>query len=206
MSQNPFHITARCPNREPFHCDLEEVWSIMEDFLFLMHHQHGLKIHSFVLMPNHFHLLASSPETPINHAMRDLMWHTSKAMNDQSFRINQAWGARHFRCELRAYNYFVNTYKYIYQNPVRAHLVTACEDWHYSTLFGLLGFKKLIIPIENDLILFPDYIDLSALEWINKPISESHRLQMKKSLARNHFHLPLDRSSKKPSVLEDQRI
>lgn len=203
---NPVHITARCPNREPFPIPLPEAWAIMEDFLYLVNKLYSLRIHSFVLMPNHFHMIASSPDVHFGKIMKDLMFHSSIAMNRQSQKINQRWGSRHFRCELKSYNYYLNAYKYVYQNPVRAGLVTRCEDWPYSTLSGLVGKSRLIIPVEHDTILFPEQFDWNSLSWLNSPIKSDHLETIRASLKKTVFNLPLSRSTRKPSYLESGLI
>lgn len=203
-SHFPYHITGRCSNKLHFHLNLDSVWAIMEDYLFYSNKKHGLKIHSFVLMPNHFHLLASISQNPIGEIMREFLTNTSKEMNFMSGRINQNWGSKHFKCELKQPQHFLNTYKYVYQNPVRAKLSNNCESWKYSTLSGLLGFSKLAIPVEDDGILFnPDFCE-QELFWLNKPISSEDSFAMKIALRRKEFKLP--KVLQRMNHLESERI
>lgn len=191
-SINPFHVTARYHNKDPFRGDLECIWQILVDHLFLTHHFFGLKIHAFVLMPNHFHLLCSSVEEPLGKAFQYFMRETSKNMNKLAGTSNQNWGCRYYRCEILSYQHFVNTYKYIYQNPVRANLASRCEDWKFSSLRGLLGFEHTIIPLEGDALLFHSNGELhdKNIEWLNRRITEENRIAMKKALSRSCYKLP----------------
>lgn len=201
----PYHITARCSNRVRFGQNLDTVWSIMEDYLFYSHIKHGFKIHSFLLMPNHFHLIASLSDYTIGEVMREFLTNTSKEMNRLSGKINQNWGSKYFKCELTSTNYFLNTYKYVYQNPLRSSLVERCEDWRYSTLNGLVGNSKLIIPVEKDLILFNPDFDEKQLAWLNAHITPSDYFEMKSALSKRVFKLPKN-SNKNLSKLESAKI
>lgn len=187
--QYPIHITNRCINRDWFSMPLEEVWNIMEDYLFLIHKTHEIKIHSFVLMQNHFHLLASAPNGNLSLAMRDFLANTSLQVTKDSGRLNQLWAHRYKSCEIVSGNYFHNTYKYIYQNPLRAGVCQHVEKYPYSTLSGLLGFSKLIIPLEPDRILFDG--DLTKnLKWLNTMPCQSDSEAMKVALSKQKYKLP----------------
>lgn len=69
QSEFPYHVTARCINREWFNVPMDKVWKIFCEELTRSHDVHNLQIHSFVLMSNHFHLIASTPEANISQAM-----------------------------------------------------------------------------------------------------------------------------------------
>ncbi len=54
---SPYHITARCINKEWFRLSIPTVWSVMEDYLYLVATAFEIKVRAFVLMSNHFHLI-----------------------------------------------------------------------------------------------------------------------------------------------------
>ena len=191
-SEFPFHITGRRHNKTAFDLDLDTVWKIMSDHLYLTHHLFGLKIYSFVLMPNHFHLICGTNSEPLGTALGYFMRETSKSMNLLSGNINQNWGSRYFRCEIPTSNYYINCYKYAYQNPMRANLVSKCENWKYSTLNGLLGRTHLFIPTVEDTLLFTDTGSLieENLVWLNQKITDENILAMRKALKKTKYKLP----------------
>ena len=203
-SDFPFHITGRCPNRESFRIPINDVWAIMEDYLYLAHIKYNFRIHSFVLMPNHFHLIASSTDTKIGKPLGEFLCNSSKEFNYITNRINQNWGGRHYKCELSNFHYFMNTYKYVYQNPVRAKLVSKVEEWRYSTLNRICGFAPLTIPLEPDSLLFNPGFDESCLSWLNTPITDENYAAIKLALTKVKFKLPL--KNEKPNLLEHQKI
>lgn len=202
----PFHITARSVNRIHFELPIEKLWSLMEDHLFFIAHAFDIKIHSFVLMSNHFHLLASSPNADMGPAMNFFLRETSRAMNRLTGRINQNFGARHHKCLLGDYHYFLNAYKYVYQNPIRAGLSNSAESYPYSTLAGLCGVKPLRIPLAEDTILFCPQFDESALQWINQRPSPDLEQEMKLGLRRPQFELKANLKNGQASLLRNELL
>ncbi len=192
QSEFPFHITARTSNRTAFPIHLDKVWEIFEEELYLSWVKHGTMIHSFVLMPNHFHLIASVNATPIGAVLQDLMRDTSRKINTSSNRINHTWGGRAYRCEIKDLNYFLNAYRYVYQNPLRAELCKATEDWKYSTLPGLLGLQKIVIPMIEDSFLFNPTPSASCLNWLNEEVSREENDLIRKALKRKSWKTPKD--------------
>jgi REP element-mobilizing transposase RayT len=206
FSEFPYHITGRILNRESFRLPLARVWLIMAEQLWLACHVDGLKIHSFVLMPNHFHLIATTSTNPLFVPMERIMRDTSKELNLETQRMNQNWGGRHYKCVLTSYHYFSNTYKYVYQNPVRANLCKRVEDWPFSTLGGLLGHRHSFIPVQEDTILFNENrLDETALHWLNQPIQKQDLSAMRMALVKKQFSLSKG-TMKKHHKLENHLI
>ena len=188
----PFHITSRTPNRVLFPIPLEKLWLIFSEELFWVHKKYNLQILSFVLMPNHFHLLARTEEVPIGKILNDLMRDTSKRMNFESSRTNQNWGESAFRTEVKDMDYFLNVYRYIYQNPLRAGLSEAVEAYPYSTLHGLLGQSYLFIPMMEDSTLFDGEI-VNTLNWLNERQDPDSVAMIRSALKFKELKIPKDR-------------
>ncbi len=195
----PYHITARCINREWF-IDSFEVWHIMENYLYFISKAFGVEIFSFVLMANHFHLIARFPKANISEAMAYFMRETSRSISKDAERINQIYGSRFFRTALKTNQHFLHTYKYVYRNPVEAGQAQHVEDYPYSTLFGKLGSVKLGIPVVNDVTLFSDIE--RTLKWLNTNPLDEHKNAVKKALRKPIFKLAIKRSLRKPHPLE----
>jgi REP element-mobilizing transposase RayT len=166
QSQFPYTISARCINKEWFNIPQEHVWKIFCDNLTLVHDEYGLKIHSFVMMSNHFHLLASTPNANISQCMLHFMTKSSKALTKAGNRINETFAGRHYKCILNEYNYFLNAYKYNYRNPVTAEICERVEDYQFSTLSMKLGVTEKRIPYCEDTLLLEDRDGI--LRWLNQ--------------------------------------
>lgn len=197
--EHPYHVTARCLNREWFDLPMESVWSIMEDYLFLISVSYKVRIHSFVLMSNHIHLLVSCPENNISEALRYFLTETSRELGRLSGRVNQTWGSRNYKSLVSSYQYYLNVYKYIYSNPTRAGAATYAEEYPFSTLAGLCGQRNLFIPLAPDDLLFNPTFDDSVLRWINTPSSLEALEEVRKALRRPKMEFRTLRSSGKPN-------
>ena len=200
QSNYPYHITGRCINKDWFNIPMESVWEIMCRELSFLSYAYDIKIHSFVLMSNHFHLLASTPQANLSEAMWNFMKQSSFSLTTAGNRINQTYGQRYFRSVITSGHYFNHAYKYIYANPVKAGFVEKVEQYRFSTLHGLLGFEKLNIPIVEDTLLFEDteYI----LKWLNRKVSEENWKSVKFALEKREFKLAKSKVNKKSSLLE----
>jgi putative transposase len=114
----PFHITARSNNRALFPVSMPEAWELFSDYLYFINKNFGIRIHSFVLMPNHFHMIARDPELNLSSAMNYFMRETSKLMASESRTINRVWGAPFHSSLIDSPLYYLHAYKYVYRNPV----------------------------------------------------------------------------------------
>ncbi len=203
QSEFPYNITARCINREWFTLDMEIVWTIFCEELFMVSKIHDLKIHSFVLMNNHFHLIASTPEANISQCTHRLMGNVSRRLNESGNRINETFAGRHFKTILHTQAYFMNAYKYNYRNPLASGLYKKVEDYPYSTLHGLLGKSHLLIPIAEDDLLFSNVE--STLGWLNTEPSPNDLESVRKALRRPFFEFKNKRRVSRV-LLESSRL
>ncbi len=185
QSEFPYNLTARCINKEWFHLPMPEVWDIFSEQLYLTTCIFNLKIHSFVLMSNHFHLIATTPDSNVSQCMQFFMKNVSLRLTRAGNRINESFAGRHYKTILHSNNYYLNAYKYNYQNPILAGIVNRAEDYPFSTLNGLLGFSKMLIPVVEDRTLFPFVED--TLEWINRPAPPERLEAVRWALKRPHF-------------------
>lgn len=168
---------------------MPHVWSIMEDTLFLTQKCFDIKIHSFVLMSNHYHMILSAPQKNLSLAVGRFAQQTSLTIVKATGRINNLWAQRFHRCEITSLHYFYNAYKYVYQNPVRASICEKVEDYPYSTLHGLLGRAKLLVPVSDDAILFDGDFNKN-LDWLNARPSDENSDAIRRGLRRQKFTLP----------------
>ncbi len=167
---------------------METVWRIMSDYLHFLHHAFGVRILSFTLMENHFHLIARFPNVGLSESMQYFMRETSRAVATSSGRINHVYGARVFRSRISSDHHLRTVYKYVYRNSVEANIVENVEDYRYSTLPGILGATLIWIPLEFDFILFSEGIS-EVLAWLNTRPSENSRQAVKLALRAQTFRL-----------------
>lgn len=195
----PLHITGRSNNRDHFPIPLSEVWSICEDYLFLVSKGFEIEILSFVLMPNHFHLIVRDPHLNLIKAMQYFMRETSKEICRASNRINRIWGGEYHSTVIDSLEYYFICYRYVYRNPVSANICRAVTDYPYSTLSMLCGKIGGAIPLKNDETLMnsPE----NTLAWLNKSYEGTEQDDIRKSLRRATMKLPVKRTSRRRTKL-----
>jgi REP element-mobilizing transposase RayT len=206
----PYHITARANNKEPFHLCLGSAWKVFNDQLFEMSILFGIQIHAFVLMPNHFHLLITTPNEDLGLVMQNLMRSITRALNLKSGRSGRVFGARYHWTLINSHVYFSHAYKYVYRNPVKADLSKNVEDYPFSTLNGLLGFQSLYFPLyfpfgEDRFAFIPDTVQ-EQLTWLNKPFKKEHDQGINKLLKKTVFSPPMRGWKGALKELENQLI
>lgn len=182
----PFHVSARCINKEWFGVPLNELWNMYTDYLYFINKAYNIQIISFVLMPNHFHLIVQAPFNNLSEAMNYFMRETSKNISRRSGRINQIYGGPYHKSCLDNDAYFLTAYKYVYRNPVEAGLTNVVETYPFSTLNGLIGMSKLIIPIAKSDVLFRGDVS-SALRWLNWSYLKGQKERIRKALKKSTF-------------------
>lgn len=196
----PFHITARANNREPFPADLEFIWKTLTGEIFIQHVQFGIRVHGFVLMPNHFHLLVTSPLRPIGSFMRDFLGPSTKIINARTQRTGHLTGGPYFGSMITDPTYFLHAYRYVIRNPVRAGLSAHAGDYSFSTYNRWLGFGHLPFPIfapawDLDRWLPQDVESMDA--WLNQPTAAEEVERIRRGLRKRTFKLPVNRSTRK---------
>lgn len=201
QTELPYHITARCINRDWFSLDKDFVWDVMTRHLYFLHFGFNIKIHAFVLMSNHFHMIARSPEANLSMAMRYFMVETSREITYASDRINMTYGGRFHRSLLGSPLYYLHAYKYLYRNPVMAGLCSRVEDYKYSSLPGLLGERWLDVPVSEDHSWESLYSRAETLLWLNRKPSSENAEAVRRALKKPTFKLL--KIDNRPSPLEE---
>ena len=180
---HPYHITARCNNKEFFPLPLGEMWEIFMSHLYFIHREFGVCIHSFVLMGNHFHLLCHTPQANIDEAMMSFMRRTAQEVNRRSMSVNHLWGQRYKWSVIQAPPYYYQVYKYIYQNPMRAKVVKKVELYPFSTLIRNTPF-----PLHS-FLPFAFAGKQGEIVWLNDIIHDDDQMAIRSGLKKGIFEV-----------------
>jgi putative transposase len=105
--------------------------------------QHRVRIHAYVLMDNHLHLLATpATEDGLSRMMQALGRRYVAWFNTRHQRTGTLWEGR-FRAGLvQGERYLLACMRYIELNPVRAGLCMQPEQWPWSSAAHHLGLKR----------------------------------------------------------------
>jgi putative transposase len=203
----PYHISSRCNNREHFPGDLSFAWETFTSELYLQTVLRKVQIHAFVLMPNHFHLLATSPNCSISEVMGTFLVSCTKIMHARNRMSGRIFGTRFYASLVSDPNYFAHALKYVYRNPVKAGLTASVEDFPFSTLPSLLGQSVVTVPIvrpANGLDSYlprPDQFE-AFRKWLNTPHRSEEAFAIQRALRKKEFKLGLDRRTRTPMRLD----
>ena len=189
----PYHVTARSNNKEWFSLPLPEMWYLTQECLKEAMAIHPVEVISFVLMNNHYHMLLITPQGNLDSFIYEFNKRLAIKIKARTGQINRIFGARYKWCLIQSQKYFINCYKYVYQNPVRAGLVENCEDYPYSTIRSLTKGINFSVPLHDRYGFKDEY----GLRWLNQKIEEQEEKALKNSLSRSVLVELKDRVSRK---------
>jgi len=129
----PSHIVQRGNNKQVcFFCD--------DDYGFYMKAlgealiENNVKLHAFVLMTNHVHLLMTpSDHEGISKVMQSVGRKYVRYINGIYNRTGTLWEGRHKASLIDSERYLLICQRYIELNPVRAKMVDAPEEYTWSS-------------------------------------------------------------------------
>ena len=129
----PQHIIQRGNNRQViFAADAD--YQFFRDALVEAAIEHGLAIHAYVWMTNHFHLLAT-PES--GHAISKVFQSVGRRyvqyFNATYGRSGTLWEGRYRATVIDSERYLLTVMRYIELNPVRADMVSDPGDYPWSS-------------------------------------------------------------------------
>ncbi|MBX3317862.1 MAG: transposase [Phycisphaeraceae bacterium] len=155
---SPRFLTFSCYRREQlFH---PTIASLFADALAAARVKHGFALHAWVVMPEHVHLLITPPrELDVGHALRSIKlpvaieaikrWDSESALPEIERRLPAVHTPRGtprfwqpgggFDHNVRTEASLIKTINYIHKNPVERELVTAADQWPWSSIHWWLA-------------------------------------------------------------------
>lgn len=144
----PHHVIQRGNNRQAIFVDRAD----HETMLALLGEnaqRFGIALHAYVLMDNHFHLLATpSTADGLPQWMQAVGRRYVRYFNDRHGRSGTLWEGRYRATLIQTDRYFMACMVYIDLNPVRAGLVAEARDYPWSSHGHYAGLRsdRLLTP------------------------------------------------------------
>lgn len=136
-----YHVTTRGNNKRDIFLD-DQDRKVYLSALSESIKKYKCILECYCLMTNHTHLLITTTESKISDAMRILDLKYTKYFNRKYDLIGHLFQGR-FSAELIDNNaYIVEASKYIHLNPVKAKIVSAPEDYKWSSYGVYINAKK----------------------------------------------------------------
>lgn len=144
----PHHIIQRGNNRQPIFAepaDYEQLLAMLEEHARRFH----VAVHAYVLMSNHFHLLATPEDAAgIPQMMQAIGRQYVRYFNRRQQRTGTLWEGRYRSTLIQAERYLLACMVYIDLNPVRAGMVSDPAEYPWSSHAHYIGRRadRLLTP------------------------------------------------------------
>jgi len=139
----------------------------------------GIELHSFCLMPNHFHLLVvPTREGSLSRFMQWVMTSHVRNYHKKNKTSGHVWQGRYKSFIVQEDSYYITVMRYIEANALRAKLVKRAEDWLYGSLH-VRKEKDTTLLCKNTIELPEDWI-----EYVNERMKPSELKRVRNSVNR----------------------
>jgi putative transposase len=108
------------------------------------------KLHAWVLMGNHYHLLVETPEPTLSRGMRQLGGLYTQAFNRRHRRAGHLFQGRFKAILVGKESHLLELCRYLVLNPVRAGLATSARAWRWSSYRATAGLSAAPSWLETD--------------------------------------------------------
>ena len=144
----PHHIIQRGNNRQVIFVDAQDFETMLR-LLAENAKKFGVAVHAYVLMDNHFHLLATPATVEALPLMMQAVGRSYvRYFNQRHGRSGTLWEGRYRSTLIETERYLLACMVYIDLNPVRAGRVLQPTDWRWSSHAHHLGLRpdSLVTP------------------------------------------------------------
>jgi putative transposase len=143
-----WHITSRGNERQVVFQEDED----RERFLTLLGKVAGdfnWRVHAYVLMGNHYHLMVETPEPTLSRGMRHLNGVYSQAFNRRHDRVGHLFQGRFKAILVERESHLLELIRYVVMNPVRAGFVRSPRNWKWSSFRATAGLTSGPLWLES---------------------------------------------------------
>ncbi len=156
-----YHICARGNRRERIFADEQDC----ERFLLLLRESIGryeVEVHAYVLLPNHFHLLARTLKANLSRWMHWLVAVYSIQFNRRHKKTGHLFQGRYKSFVVDGGDYLLGVSRYLHLNPVRGRVIGAGDPkerrgrlraYPWSSYRGYAGLGKQDDFVSEELVL-----------------------------------------------------
>ena len=136
-----WHVTSRGDGQETIFADDSDKASflgVLGDVVAMFR----WRVHAYILMTNHYHLLVETPEPNLSRGMRQLNGIYTQRFNRRHSRAGHVYQGRYKGILVEREAHLLELARYIVLNPVRAGLVKAAKDWEFSNYLVTSGISR----------------------------------------------------------------
>ncbi len=113
----------------------------------------GLLVHAFCLMPNHHHMLVTTPHGELGRWMRHVNGDYARRFNARHKRVGHLWQGRYKAILVEGDGYLVECARYIHLNPNRAQLTRPAERYRWSSYRNYVGGPAVASWVDTSAVM-----------------------------------------------------
>lgn len=136
-----WHVTSRGNEKRDVFRDDEDRLGFL-DVLGRTVELFGWRLHAYVLMGNHYHLLVETPVPTLSRGMRQLNGVYTQRFNRRHGRTGHLFQGRFKAILVERDAHLLALARYVVLNPVAAGLARAAADWRWSSYRATAGLEK----------------------------------------------------------------
>jgi REP element-mobilizing transposase RayT len=133
LREFPYAVTTVTASREPLFEESKAADIVLDAILFGKR-EHWYCLLSFVIMPDHVHLIIIPRDKNISECMKSIKGFSARQINAVFDRRGPIWQGGFYDYILDSEEKVLSRMRYIEDNPVRKGLVTNAEDYAYSSM------------------------------------------------------------------------
>ena len=145
-----YHVTSRGNERKRIFSAKAD-YNQFKRYLQKAQEKYGYRLHSYVLMQNHYHLIIETPEGNLSKVMQYINGSYTNFINHRKRRSGHLFQGRYKAILVDVDSYLLQLSQYVHLNPVRAGIVSQPEAYPYSSYKSFISKKGEEI-VTRDLI------------------------------------------------------
>jgi len=155
-------------------------YEYFEELMCFYMKSHGITLHNYCLMSNHYHLLLEITQENLSKFMRQLNMNYAIYYNKKYKRVGHLWQGRFKSWYVTDDAYLYTLMCYIEQNPLKANMVKALEEYSYSSYRYFLDYNNIPECLQNAWIVQNHKDDKEAIEaFLTSPVDRQQLQELK---------------------------
>jgi len=144
-----WHVTARGNRKEDIFLDDWDRRAFLEHLAVTVE-MCKWRIHAWVLMTNHYHLVVETPEPNLGRGVQRLNGPYAQGLNKRHGRVGHVFQGRYKAILVERESHLLELTRYVILNPVRAGMAERAEDYPWSSYLQTLGLVQGMDWLETE--------------------------------------------------------
>jgi len=176
-----YHIINRGVDKRVVFKEAED-YEYFEELMCIYAKSFNIILHNYCLMSNHYHLLIEIHQTNLSKFMRQLNANYAIYFNKKYKRSGHLWQGRFQSWYVTDEAYLYTLMLYIEQNPLKAKMVKALEDYPYSSYHYFLDSQNIPECLNKSWIVQNYQRDTEAIKaFLNSSVDTAMLQELKKA-------------------------